>query len=542
MENNKKIESVLVLGQDVSFKTNDLYEKVLGNTKTGVTLEQILDSFRGNIDSNTIIKIFAHGAVDFFGNHIVSLNEDLYLRTNTLLNHIQSCASNIPLQIELISCYSGGATDAISYLTPGSTLITTSKKDYPTQDPKKDKHFLWILKESKLENNPYISFFKTMYLDAATHGALHTISGKFQISPSPDILLSADNVTRFLEEEYKRFSEFTENRTWTSKAIELPQTELSEEKKDLFASLLFSIECGNNPLFHLFLKNHLNSNDYLKKILDRFDLDETYTSLNMETPLHLATEQGRTNTIKLLLNSGADPNKANNIDGATPLCIASQEGHTDIVNLLLGAGADPNKASDEGANPILVAAQEGHFGVVKLLLGAGSDPNKAKNDGSTLILLASHHGHINIAKLLLGAGADPNKATDDEVFTPILVAAEKGNVGVVKLLLDAGADPNKESSNAAYTPLHVAAEKGNVGVVKLLLDAGADHNKDMNEGIPPLLLATQEGHTDIVEIIENHISKQESSEEPSTQDQFSAEDQHDTHMTGNDSYPHNDEL
>ena len=474
MENNKKIESVLVLGQDVSFKTNDLYEKVLGNTKTGVTLEQILDSFRGNIDSNTIIKIFAHGAVDFFGNHIVSLNEDLYLRTNTLLNHIQSCASNIPLQIELISCYSGGATDAISYLTPGSTLITTSKKDYPTQDPKKDKHFLWILKESKLENNPYISFFKTMYLDAATHGALHTISGKFQISPSPDILLSADNVTRFLEEEYKRFSEFTENRTWTSKAIELPQTELSEEKKDLFASLLFSIECGNNPLFHLFLKNHLNSNDYLKKILDRFDLDETYTSLNMETPLHLATEQGRTNTIKLLLNSGADPNKANNIDGATPLCIASQEGHTDIVNLLLGAGADPNKASDEGANPILVAAQEGHFGVVKLLLGAGSDPNKAKNDGATTLCIASQEGYTGIVKLLLGAGADPNK--------------------------------------------------------------------DMNEGIPPLLLATQEGHTDIVEIIENHISKQESSEEPSTQDQFSAEDQHDTHMTGNDSYPHNDEL
>ena len=81
-------------------------------------------------------------------------------------------------------------------------------------------------------------------------------------------------------------------------------------------------------------------------------------------------------------------------NGASPLFIASQNGHTDIVDLLLKAGADVHKTrkvfrpvhmllSDntpsytikDGFAPLVIAAQQGHFHTVHRLLEAGADIN-----------------------------------------------------------------------------------------------------------------------------------------------------------------------
>ena len=42
-------------------------------------------------------------------------------------------------------------------------------------------------------------------------------------------------------------------------------------------------------------------------------------------------------------------------DGACPLLLACQEGHVDVVRLLLDAGADREKARDDGATPLWIA-------------------------------------------------------------------------------------------------------------------------------------------------------------------------------------------
>ena len=42
----------------------------------------------------------------------------------------------------------------------------------------------------------------------------------------------------------------------------------------------------------------------------------------------------------MLLDAGADVNKSRTDNGATPLWIASHEGKSDVVRLLLDAGAD----------------------------------------------------------------------------------------------------------------------------------------------------------------------------------------------------------
>ena len=46
--------------------------------------------------------------------------------------------------------------------------------------------------------------------------------------------------------------------------------------------------------------------------------------------------------------------------------------------------------------------------------------------------------------------------------------------------------------------MHVAVEEGNVEVVMELLDWGADVNVEEEEGLTPLLMASEKGHFELV--------------------------------------------
>jgi ankyrin repeat protein len=263
-------------------------------------------------------------------------------------------------------------------------------------------------------------------------------------------------------------------------------------------------------------------------------IDPNLALANKATPLIIAANGGYTDIVLLLINAGADVNKANHIGyaplyvasssghtkvvqlllgvngidvkqennwGLTPLRVASSSGHTEVVQLLLQAGADVNQASKDGRTPLLAASANNHAKVVQLLLTADKIKiNQADKDGDTPLCDASCNGHNEIVQLLLAAdGIDVNQVNNDKC-TPLYFASKYDHIKVVQLLLQAGANVN-QTGNYEWMPLHFASRYGHTEVVQSLLNAGAYINQATNEGWAPLIMALDKGHIDIVRLL-----------------------------------------
>ena len=97
--------------------------------------------------------------------------------------------------------------------------------------------------------------------------------------------------------------------------------------------------------------------------------------------------------VEIEIGKGADINRTTE-SGETSLFLASWQGHTDIVNVLIVAGADVEIGRNDGMTPLMMASKRGHVDIVKILLAAGADVNKA----ATLGILAGYTALIIAAR------------------------------------------------------------------------------------------------------------------------------------------------
>ncbi|KAF8733383.1 hypothetical protein HU200_014990 [Digitaria exilis] len=92
------------------------------------------------------------------------------------------------------------------------------------------------------------------------------------------------------------------------------------------------------------------------------------------TPLHLAALKDQDQTMKILLEHAADPNRVvHHI--FSPLVMACSAKSLKCMKLLVQAGADVNFKGSSGPSAIMYAVDDGFTDIVKYLLEVGADPN-----------------------------------------------------------------------------------------------------------------------------------------------------------------------
>jgi ankyrin repeat protein len=206
-----------------------------------------------------------------------------------------------------------------------------------------------------------------------------------------------------------------------------------------------------------------------------------------------------------LLRSGAS---ATSIDskGRFPLWLATWNGDTAMVGLLLLHGADANQAfkNEKGASIscLDVACQNGLTEIAVLLIDHGAKVDLKGAFGHSPLRIASRNGNLDIVKILIGKGARIDTEGED-LATPLESAAGKGHLDIVKVLIEAGAKVNHQDKDGD-TPLHEAARGGYLEVAQYLLSKGADTSIKDSDGSTAGDIARSSGQPKVAELLKDH--------------------------------------
>ena len=231
------------------------------------------------------------------------------------------------------------------------------------------------------------------------------------------------------------------------------------------------------------------------------------------TPLMYAAQRLDIGRIKILLLNGADVNLSTSAGTALSIAgsnreipdVSKIEERTDTVRLLLNNGADPNYVLENGYSILMMFAIRGFRDIVNILLEHGVNPNFQDQYGHTALMYCIYNEENEIIIDLLKNGADPD-IKDDKQNTALCMAMKKGLVEIVKILLEYGANPN-EKTTEEETPLIIAVKYGYIDIVKLLLEYGADAGIEDNSGETALYYSIRKNSNEEVEILLNNSSK-----------------------------------
>ena len=269
--------------------------------------------------------------------------------------------------------------------------------------------------------------------------------------------------------------------------------------------------------------------EFVREIVKRRDLNPNIPhKILKKFPLHVAAENGDSESLKLLSLSGADLN-AKMENGSTALhqicvrsackwakldgeeLIAKRRGFADCAGFLLSRpGINVDHANAIGVTPLYFAVTKGAEEVAELLLKSGASV-LTEIDGETVEELLESKMPNLYSRVNLDGNRTNRDTTENQLFHVLYseyvdsgaferswIEAESNNNGKI----------NPNADNGTYTFMQYACDQGLDAVVAFLMSKGADVNKYcVNYRMPPVTIAGHHGYYKIIKLFKEFSVK-----------------------------------
>ncbi|KAK3095964.1 hypothetical protein FSP39_021368 [Pinctada imbricata] len=235
------------------------------------------------------------------------------------------------------------------------------------------------------------------------------------------------------------------------------------------------------------------------------------------TPLMYAAISNCHQIIEYFMSICPETAEAGDNFGKKPLHYALEYDSVDSVRVLLNHGADVNCITEHGLTPLMALCStrdpEHRELLIELLLDAGAEL-ELREFGSqrTALQYAAMKRNTKDVEALLHRGADPNtldavgKSPVTNLLFENIKSSQRGQdiyadvIAITLILLQSGADIDLNITNNS-NPLFVASYLKSNQIVKFLLDNGADPDVKDLRGRSPLLVAINQKDIDTVRVL-----------------------------------------
>ncbi|RBR23071.1 uncharacterized protein FIESC28_04066 [Fusarium coffeatum] len=226
------------------------------------------------------------------------------------------------------------------------------------------------------------------------------------------------------------------------------------------------------------------------------------------TALHEAVYQNSQESVKILIEFGANPHPDSNTTSYRSHLDMAPEHLRDYSIMHLPSAVDNGIRSNDhdhsyGVPPLFLALRNGSLHCAAVLLDAGADPNYCHPLLFTALHCAIGMANLGMVRLLIKAGALPNirplerlttplpsvaKLQKKTVLSPLQAAVRSKSLPIVEYLLYSGARPEMARdlkkcrnykpyyANSVETGLQIAASAGDLEMMCLLLTSDANPN------------------------------------------------------------------